>query len=337
MPDLPALSVVLVAPVDFDQIRLTVEHLLAQTALDRMELVVVAPSRAALGPGAVLLDRFPSHRIVEVGPISQRGRAAAEGIPATRAPVVAFVEEHAFPEPGWAEAFLRAHAGPWAAVSPVMRNANPDSVMSWTNWYRGYLGLTEPLAAGEVQNVAWHNSAYKREVLLAVGDRLPGLLDYEGDLLAELRAAGHRFYLEPAAQTAHLNVERVAASFDMFFQNGRLGGASRAARERWPAWRRLVYVAGSPLTPLMYVPGLSAEIRRTGQPAGRVLRSLPSLGLGLVVMAVGEAVGLLAGAGRAKERMESYELDRTRHLSRRTRARYRVPAGQTASPQPATP
>lgn len=316
----PDLSVVLVTPTDFEQIRETVHHLLTQTALDRMELVVVAPSHEAVEAGAADLSGFPHHQVVEVGPILYRGQAAAEGVRVARAPVVALVEEHAYPELGWAEAFLDAHEGPWAAVSPVMRNANPDSVMSWTNFYRAYLGLAEPAEGGEVDNVAWHNSAYKRDLLMGFGDDLGPLLDFEGDLLCALRAQDHRFYLEPAAQTRHENVERVAPSLTMFFLKGRLEAASRAANEGWPLWRRLVYVAGSPLTPLMYVPALRSDLRRTRQPAGRVLRTLPSLGLGLVLMAAGEVVGLLRGAEGVKHKMEAYELNRSRYLSRRTLA-----------------
>lgn len=314
----PALSVVLVTPTDFNQIRGTVHHLLAQTALDQMELIVVAPSRDALGSETAELDRFPAHRIVEVGPIQYRGQAAAEGIRVAQAPVVGLVEEHAYPEPGYAEALLRAHEGPWACVSPVIRNANPESVISWVNFYRAYLGLAEPLEAAEVDNVAWHNSAYKRDLLLAFGDTLGALLDYEGDLLQELKRQGHRFYLEPAAQTRHQNVELLRSMLHLSYMKGRLGAASRVAAEAWPVWKRLVYVAGSPLIPLMYVPNFWKGLRRSRQPVGRLAQTLPFLGLSLTVNAFGEVAGLLAGAEGIKHKMEAYELNRSRYLSRRT-------------------
>ncbi len=314
----PSFSVVLVTPTDFDQIRETVHHLLAQTVLDRMELIVVAPSRNALGTETAEFDRFPAHQIVEVGPIRYRGQAAAEGIRVARAPIVGLVEEHAYPEPGYAEALLSAHEGPWTCVSPVIRNANPESVISWVNFYRAYLGLAEPLEAGEVDNVAWHNSAYKRDPLLAFGDELGALLDFEGDLLQELRSQGHRFYLEPNAQTRHQNVELFRSMLHLSYMKGRLGAASRVAAEDWPIWKRLVYVAGSPLIPLMYAPGFWRGLTRSRQPAGRLARTLPFLGLSLTVNAVGEVVGLLRGAEGIKPKMEAYELNRSRYLSRRT-------------------
>lgn len=317
---MPEFSVVLVTPTDFDQIRETVHHLLAQTAVDRMELIVVAPSREALGDELAELDTFPSHQVVEVGPIPYRGQAAAAGVRVAQAPVVGLVEEHAYPEPGYVEALLRAHEAPWAGVSPVIRNANPTSTISWVNFYRAYLGLAEPHCAGEVDNVAWHNSAYKRDLLLAFGDELGTLLDFEGDLLHALKQQGHRFYLEPEAQTRHANVEQLRAMLHLSFLKGRLGAASRVQAETWSLGRRLAYVAGSPLIPLMHVPGFASGLSRTRQPVGRLARTLPFLGLSLVVNAAGEVVGLLRGASDEKHKMEAYELNRSRFLSRRSLA-----------------
>ncbi|WP_412069236.1 hypothetical protein [Rubrivirga sp. IMCC43871] len=319
----PDISIVVVTPTDFGQIRETIQHLLDQTVHDQMELIVVAESREALGPDTAELDGFPTHQVVEAGPIVHRGQAAAKGVRVAQAPIVAMVEEHAYPEPGYAEALLSAHEGPWAGVSPVIRNANPESAVSWSNYYPAYLALTEPVEAGEVDNVAWHNTAYKRDRLLAFGDRLGALLDFEGDLLTELRAQGHRLYLEPRAQVRHMNIEKLWAATHLLYLQGRLTAASRVEGEGWPLWRRLLYVAGSPLTPLMYLPNLWRGFRRTKQPVGRVLRALPSLSVSLGAVAVGEVVGLLRGATGAKHRMEAYELNRDHYLSRRTLAQKR--------------
>jgi hypothetical protein len=38
--------------------------------------------------------------------------------------VVAFAEDHCYPDQHRAEALIAAHRGPWAADGPAMRNAN---------------------------------------------------------------------------------------------------------------------------------------------------------------------------------------------------------------------
>lgn len=58
--------------------------------------------------------------------------ARAAGIRQANAPVVAFVEDHSYPDPDWAERLIEAHRKLWAAVGPVMMvNANPATMISW--------------------------------------------------------------------------------------------------------------------------------------------------------------------------------------------------------------
>src|SRR6478752_5925097 len=99
-----ALSVVLVAGGGLTGIARTMRHLRAQTARDRIELIVVAESARTVDCNALGGDVFAACRVVEVGPIEQRGDAAAKGIRAATAPIVAMIEDHSYPEPEWAEA-----------------------------------------------------------------------------------------------------------------------------------------------------------------------------------------------------------------------------------------
>lgn len=314
-----ALSVVLVAGGGLAGIARTMRHLRAQTVRDRIELIVVAESARTLDAGALDGEAFAACRVVEAGPIRQRGDAAAKGIRAATAPIVAMIEDHSYPEPEWAESLLRAHEGPWTAVGPVVANANPDYVASWVNYVLSYGIFAPPLAAGERDLLPWHNSAYKREALAPFGDRLGALLEWEGWLQDELRATGHTLYLEPAARTEHANVSRGWSTVGLNLQRGRIMGAQRAAREHWPYWRRLVQAAAFPLFPLLQLRHMLAAVRNMSIPDALRPRVYAGLGATLGVLAAAEAWGLLTGEGNAISKMEDYELHRMRHLSRRER------------------
>jgi len=314
-----ALSVVLVAGSGLAGIARTMRHLRAQTVRDRIELIVVAESARLLDAVALGGDSFAACRIVEVGPIRQRGDAAAKGIRTATAPIVAMIEDHSYPEPEWAEAFLRAHEGPWTIVGPAVANANPEYVASWVNYVLTYGIFAPPLAAGERDLLPWHNSAYKREALALFSDRLGALLEWEGSLQDELRASGHTLYLEPAARTHHANVSRGWSTLGLNVQRGRIMGAQRAARERWPYWRRLVQAAAFPLFPVLHLRYTLPALRRMPIPDALRPRVYAGVGAALGVFAAAEAWGLLAGEGNAIVRMEDYELQRTKHLSRRER------------------
>ncbi|MFN2433451.1 MAG: hypothetical protein ABR599_11675 [Gemmatimonadota bacterium] len=125
--------------------------------------------------------------IAALPPARQRGGRDRRARAAS-APVVAFGEDHSFPEPGWAEALLQAHRGPWAAVGPSIVNANPATAVSWATLLTSFGRWLELDASGPADAIAWHNSAYKREVLLGLGDELEPLLEVEGLLQAELAA-----------------------------------------------------------------------------------------------------------------------------------------------------
>lgn len=327
---LAEMSVVVITPDRFETVRKTVKHLAAQKAHARLEVVLVVPSADELGLHETLMSAFARWRVVAVGPMVSTARARAAGVRAASSPVVAFVEDHAFPAPGWAEALIEAHKGPWAAVGPVMANANPRTVVSWANLLIEYAPWLEPMAAGEAEHLPGHNGSYKRELLLAYGDRLEAMLDAESVLHWDLREKGHRLYLEPKARTFHQNFSAPLACLPLRFHGGRLFAAARA--RDWPLRRRLFYAAAAPLIPLVRARRVVGELRKPGRPRHLLPRVLPALLAGLCVDGAGELAGYLAGPGGAMARLSDMEFHRQRFMSkdeRREAARLETAAGES--------
>lgn len=317
-PPTPDLSIVLVTPDRFANIRRTVRHLRAQTVKDRLELVIVAPSADALAdtrPDEAA--GFCNVTVVPVGPIENVEEAAASGVRRAGAAVVAIIEDHAYPDPTWAEAVIEAHRYPHAAVGPAVLNANPGSLTSWANMLMAYGRWHEGGQAGVTAEVARHNSAFKREVLVAYGTDLERMLGREGGLLQDLLGKGHRFYFEPAARVAHVNPSTLSSTADLRFNAGRLYGANRAAREGWSFAKRLAYAVGGPLIPLVRFRRMQQELLAGGQRRDPVPSALPALFLGLVLDAAGQMVGYAFGPGRSLQKLAVFEMDRLQHLTRR--------------------
>lgn len=266
-------------------------------------------------------EDFCRVRTVAAGPISNVDRAAAHGIRQATAPVVALVEDHAYPEPGWASAIVRAHEGPWAAVGSAVTNANPATLLSWANLLIPYGRWSEPAERGETDMVSRHNVSFKRAVLMAYGDDLEHMLGREGGLLEDLRANGHRFYLEPQARYAHANPSRLASTFELRFSAGRLYGANRAAKGRWSLGRRLLYALGGPLIPLVRFRNIQRELFQAGRHGTLAPRVYPALLLALAFDGAGQVVGYLGGPGQTEHKLAMFEYDRLRHLTQRDRNR----------------
>ena len=313
------MSVLILTPDGFELIRETVRHLRAQTARERIELVVVAPSRESLGRFERDTEGFACVRVVEIGEIKCAGTAKVAGVRVASAPFVAFAEEHCYPEPEWARLLLAAHARGWDAVGPQMCNANPSSAVSWAGLYLNYGSCLAPAEAGPSQRLPWHNISYRREALTAYGKDLQAVLAVEGLLLDEMRARGLGLYFEAGARTHHVNISRFSSWVAHSFWAGRLFGATRARRKRWTALRRLLYVGGGPLVPLVRVRRALPLVYRTGAGHAAAARVLPAMLAGLIPHALGEMAGYALGAGRAEERYSTFEMNRSLHVTERDR------------------
>ncbi len=315
----PDLSVVVVALKEYSTIRRVVRFLRAQTICNRIELIMVgadAPAMASCQPDEAA--GFHTVKPIFAGSIRDREEASAIGIRQATAPVVALVEDHAYPEPEWGERLVDAHRGPWAAVGPAVLNGNPG-MLSWTNMLLSYGGWPESLPRGEMSEIALHNSSFKRDILVSYGDRLGDLLARSGGLLKQLRTDGHRLLFEPTARIHHVNPSTVSATLQFRVKAGRLYAATRASSEHWSLAKRLIYVLASPALPAIRLAtsGKSLFGGRTGVGA---VAFVPPLFVGLVLDSAWQALGYAFGPSNTAEVLAHFELIRRTHLNPRDRA-----------------
>lgn len=301
----------------YQALRTTIAHLRAQSAAAQLELVLVGPSLEALDCPAEDVAPFAALQRVAVGPVRSIAHANAAGVRRARGRVVVLAEDHCFPEPGWAAALLRAHEEPWAAVGPVVRNANPDSVVSWADFLIGYGPWMEPAPAHSPAFLPGHNSSYKRELLLALGGRLEAMLESETVLHFEWTARGLPLRIEPAARVAHVNFSRWRSWLPVQFLWGRLFAGMRAAS--WPRRRRWFYAAASPLIPAVRFWRAVRAYLQPGRSRWLLLRTTPVLALGLALDGLGQMAGYLLGPGRSMETLARYEFNRIDHVRREDR------------------
>jgi hypothetical protein len=314
----PALSAVLVAPYGFEPMRRLLRYLAEQTIRDRLEIVLVAPSRVALGLDEQALAVFASHQVVEVGPIAALNRPRAAGVRAARAPIVALTEDHCFPEPEWAEALLRAHQGPWAAVGPTVGLANPQRYRGWTNYLLQYGPWVMPTRGGEIDDLPGHNSSYKRDLLVGYGDELAELMVADTILHWDLRRRGHRLYLETGARVHHVYVTRLRPFVAENYDIGRKFAAARA--RHWGVSRRLLFAAAAPLIPWLRASRILARMREFDWTRELLPGIVPSLFGALAVSAAGEFMGYAFGLGSAAERSVELDFMRDRYVSSREKS-----------------
>lgn len=308
MPDQPILTVVLLTPDDFSTISLTVSHVATQTNAGGIELLIVTPEPELLHIDSDATDRFHSVKVIKSRLDSGSGGARATAVHEASAEIVVFAEDHCFPEEGWAEAIVGAYRGPWAAVGPVVRNANPTTMVSWADLLMGYGPWLAPGESAERDHLPGHNSSYRKSVLLPLGDELAGLIEAETALQWRLRADGHRLYQESGARVAHTNFERWGTWLHVSFHAGRVFAATRVLD--WPVYKRVAFALGTPLVPAVRLVRHLRQSSAAGLSRRLVATVIPTLIVGLIVDAAGQCAGCLAGAGRSRATLVEWDFHR---------------------------
>ena len=310
------MSDVLVTPKCYATIRGTIRALKAQTVHDRLELVIVAPSKQVVRGVEQEEQMFHSIRVVEFGEVQTLAAPRAVGIRAATAPLVAIGEDHAFPDPGWAEALIKAHRQPWAAVGPAFLNGNPG-LLSWISLVMDYGRWINPAAEGVTDDVPGHNSAWKRELLLEYGPKLERTMQAPTILHWDLQAKGHRLYLEPAAKVSHFNISLLTPYLLDHFYGAWMFAGVRSAEWSWT--RRIFYVVSSPVLIVRKLREWLGHIRRAGLAAELFPRAWPLLLVSAVTNGLGEAVGYCVGLGETEHRVFNYDARRGHYFAQRDR------------------
>lgn len=307
----PQLSVVIVTD-HYRTIRRVVDAFRAQTIRDQIEMVIVAPSRAALEAEPDAANGFARWVVVEVGSIDPSRHARAAGVRATTAPLIFLGETHSYPHPGFAAALVAATTGGWDVFVPGIDNGNPQWARSWASYLMDY-GLWHPrLPAGECAGGPTWNAAYRREALMALDGSLEEALSHGDSLRLGLQARGSRWYFVPEARLDHVNVTRLGPWTEERYLAGMMVAQNRVPR--WSVGRRLAYALATPLVVAVVLSRTARPVRALWGTGVLPRGTLLSLVAGTTVRAVGETLGYLFGPKPSHEsRMEEYELHKLKY------------------------
>lgn len=302
----PDLTAVLIAGANRTRALKALRSILHQNIIDQMEVLVVD----YVPPGTAPMEGcdHPSVRVLQIPPPALFGELRAAAVREARAPIVAFLEEHCLALTGWAEALLKAHEEPWAAVGGEVYNANAGAGFSNITHLSSY---TDWLPGGERREMGMlpgHNTSYKREILLRYDANLADLLMSETNLQWRLTQDGYRLLFDPAVQFAHNNESR-PKSWLVYYYWSRYLGATRVKEFNWPQWKRLAYAVLSPLSPWIRTARLLVKlVRKHPDRLWTFFWNLPLMLIGLHFAVAGQVVGVLFGGGGIASQFTEYEL-----------------------------
>ena len=322
MPTTPLrLSVVFAARRSLASIQSALECLLSQTAAPRIELILSADSPELLREAEDFLaprSRFAQSRFLLHHTLNL-ARARALSVAETTGDVVAFSEDHCFPEPNWAEELLAAFesSANIQAAAPVMLNPNPETAVSRVQFvfffshHRKHPSVRPRFA--NTPSLPAHNTAYRRDVLTEVlGD---DSLLAEAFLQEAINTNRPQARLVHCTHTClgHVNMSRLYPAMRHAFLGGRIFGSQRVSLLGWgPATKILRFVL-FPLVPLIVIRRSAPLLRDKASLAGTV-SNFSTAWILKTIHAFGESIGTCFGLGRAADAYADLECDRGRFV-----------------------
>ncbi|MGB3863416.1 MAG: glycosyltransferase [Candidatus Aminicenantaceae bacterium] len=305
------LSAVMITGTRRERAQEALDFLCRQTIIEKMEIIVVD-----LGASTYKPFIYPPSACIIVIPKPQETSWAAARMAAVKkasGDIVAFIEEHSFAHPDWAENVAKAFEGPWAAVGYSVVNANPQSYTSRAGLVSDYILWMSPVIEGKAKLLPGNNVAYRRELLEQFEERLEFDLGVDFNIHEALRRQGHSLAMSGTALISHQNFERIGGLLRANYHYCKLLAANRASSQNWNVLRRALYSVGAPIgAPVIKLIRIVKSLRGRRVLVWPFISSLPVMLLTFLVSAIGESLGYLFGAGRSVEDFNIWELTQPR-------------------------
>ena len=239
-----------------------------------------------------------------------RARAARE----CSGDVIAFLEDHCSPDPGWATALLAAYRSHrWAAVGYTFHNGSRNSWWSRAALVADYGRFLHPQPGGPAPFLAGNNVSYARWFLEELGSAFEETLAVDYNWHKEITARGHSMTVASEATAAHRCYAGLATLCAANFQYVRVLATARASAAQWNLFTRTARAAAAAiLVPPLRLARLARDLWPRQHGFLEFLSALPVVWPVYTAAAFGEASGCLAGAGNAEERFVHWELNTPR-------------------------
>ena len=306
MPDPAKLTVGLIAGELRERAERSLRHILSQTAIDRLEVIVVDLNA---NPRKFAGSDHPRVRYLHRPNFHYYCQAQLELVRETRTSWIAFLEDHCYAEPQWAEEILKAIEDPKVgALNYTFTCATEAGYLGRAILMAEYGYWMAPHPGGSITFSASTNLAYPRERLAAAMTSDGSIFEAEFLIHREILKEGLEIRVAPRATVGHESWSTLSGACRANGANKRVLGSRRAETGGWGIAKRGLWAAAMVLSPGLHLARLAASVRRRPALWGTYLRSLPVLTAIYGYSACSEAAGYLFGAGGSREEFLAREL-----------------------------
>ena len=279
-------------------------------------LDALAPQAQAEGAEVIVADRVGGataarlardYAFASVIPVARGADGRKPSVPQLRAAavarakgdVVAVIEEHCRPPPGWARAIRESFQDGDAAIGGPILDDGWTRRRDWVVLFSEYHNFLPPWDDGERALLNGANIAYRRALLEKHRDLLAS--GYWEVVLHPVLAGEGRMRGLQRLGVHHTGPFDYAYYLHQRYLLSRVWGAMQ--REKASLGRRAFYLLAAPLFPFLLLARITARVRRSPY-LGPYLRTLPLLVPVAFTYVLGEWSGYAFGFGNALEEVE---------------------------------
>ncbi len=216
----------------------------------------------------------------------------AVGLLRARGRIIALLEDHGTPSPGWMDAVRLAHQGPEAAIGGAVENG-VNRILNWAVYYCDFGRYQNPVPPGDAEFLSDSNTSYKREALDAVRELWTDAF-HETSVNWELRRRGEKLRLDPAMVVYQTrSTLRFWPALRERFVWGRSFAGTRTTETSSATRAKLIVL--SFLLPVVLTARIVLLALRKGRHRSKLLLALPLVALLQVFWSLGEFVGYVTG------------------------------------------
>ena len=299
----PTLSVVVASAAGGDFLLRCLDSLVAPAARAGAEVIVV--DRCGPGRCEELGERYPGLEVIAHPGPARPGvpELRAVGVDASRAAIVAVIEEHCVAPPTWIDTILRNFREGDAAIGGPILDDRFRRVRDWVVYFCEYHNDLPPWAPGPRTWINDANAAYARDQLLAHRSSIAQSY-WAISLHPRLLAAGSRLRAVPEMGVRHTGPFDYGYYLHQRYLLSRVWGGTQ--RSRVSLGRCLLHLAAGPVFPLFLLTRITLRVIAThdARLLRALLQALPLLVPAVIAFTCGEWLGYLLGPGRALEKVE---------------------------------
>lgn len=292
-----------VSTEDHDRILETLASLRAQEGGHSYEVVIADRNQDKVS--RKIAADYPEAKLIACPKETTLPDMRTRALEAANGEIVIVTEDHCVPSRNWLASFAATIANAPAdavAVGGAVENGVADTALDWATFLCEYSGSISPAPEGIVNDVPGMNVAYRRAAFDGVDPAVLRKGFWETTLHPVIRAGGKKLFSSDAIRLNHCKKFSLGLFCRQRYVYSRYFAGIRFEKNQY-AKRATATVLSLALPPLLLW-RMRGNVARKNRLGKEFLQASPYLALFVVIWAVGEIVGYIAGPGDALAEIE---------------------------------